>query len=109
MLLGGHNNKTEISVNHIASDHNLKSSESLKVFLELWTLTKTESEKIVKMINIAEEGIGDNFYMSHYLDSFHTMQEVMKVKIDVTNVLVKGGVCLNQLIPRDATFLNHKV
>ena len=34
--------------------------------------------------------------MDDYLDSLHTMQEAIKVTTDVTNALVKGGVCLNQ-------------
>ena len=53
----------------------------------IWVLNKTISDNIVKIAISAKESITDNFYIDHYLDSFHTLQEAIKVLNDVTNVL----------------------
>ena len=57
----------------------------------IWALNKTVSDNIVKIISRAEEAITDNFYMDDYLDSFHTVQEAIKVSNVVANVLSEGG------------------
>ena len=56
----------------------------------IWALNKTASDNIVKIVSRAEEAVKDNFYMDDYLDSFHTVQEAIKVSNDVTNALSKG-------------------
>ena len=60
---------------------------------------------IVKFASLAEEAITDNFYIDDYLDSFHTVQEAIKVPNDVTNTLSEGGFRLTQWVSNDQQIL----
>ena len=67
----------------------------------IWALNKTALDNIVKIISRAEEAITDNFYMNDYLDSFHTVQEAIKVSNHVANVLSDGDFRLTKWVSND--------
>ena len=67
----------------------------------IWALNKTASDNIVKTVSRAEEAITDNFYLDDYLDSFHTVQEVVKVSNAATNALSEGGFRLTQWVSNE--------
>ena len=79
----------------------------------IWSLNKTASNNIVKIVSRAEETIKDTFYMNDYLDSFHTVQEVIKVSNDVSNILSEGAFRLTKWIFNDQrkskVFLSQEV
>ena len=79
----------------------------------IWSLNKTASDNIVKIVSRVEETIKDTFYMNDYLDSFHTVQEVIKVSNDVSNILSEGGFRLTKWIFNDQrkskVFLSQEV
>ena len=54
-----------------------------------------------KIVNRAEKAITDNFYMDYYLDSFHTVQEAIKVSNNVCNALREGGFRLTKWVSND--------
>ena len=54
-----------------------------------------------KIVNRAEKAITDNFYMDDYLDSFHTVQEAIKVSNNVGNALREGGFRLTKWLSND--------
>ena len=67
----------------------------------IWTLNKPASDSILKIFSRAEEAVEDNFYTDDYLDSFHTVQEAIKVSSDVTNAQSKRVFCLTKWISND--------
>ena len=71
----------------------------------IWVLNKTISHNIVKIAISAKESITDNFYIDDYLDSFHTLQEAIKVLNDVTNVLSAEGFRLTKWISNNQQIL----
>ena len=71
----------------------------------IWALNKTASDNIVKIISRAEEAITDNFYMDDYLDSFHTVQEAIKISNDVANAISEGGFHLTKWVSNDKQIL----
>ena len=54
-----------------------------------------------KIVSRAEKAITDNFYMDYYLDSFHTVQEAIKVSNNVGNALREGGFRLTKWVSND--------
>ena len=71
----------------------------------IWALNKTASDNIVKFVSRAEEGITDTFYVDDHLDSFHTVQEAIKVSNDVAKALSEGGFRLTKWVPNDQQIL----
>ena len=47
----------------------------------------------------------DNFYIDDCLDSFHTVQEAIKVSNDATNALSKDGFCPTKWVSNDQQLL----
>ena len=70
----------------------------------IWPLNKTVSD-VVNIIDRAKEAIKNNFYMDHYLNSFHDINEVMKVSKDVTGALKEEEFCLTKWISNDQHIL----
>ena len=71
----------------------------------IWTLNKTASDNVINIIDRAKEAINNNFYMDDHLNSFHDINEVMKVSNDVTGALKEEGFCLTKWISNDQHIL----
>ena len=71
----------------------------------IWSLNKTASDNIVKIVNRADEAITGNCYMDDYLDSFYTVQEAIKLSNDVTNTLSERGFRLVKRVTNDQQIL----
>ena len=71
----------------------------------IWPINKTALDNIVKIVSRAEEAITDYFYMDDYLDSFHTVQEAIKISNDVANALSEGEFHLKKWVSNDQQIL----
>ena len=75
----------------------------------LWrALNKAASDNIVKIASRAEEAVTDNFYMDDYFDSFHTVQEAIKVLTDVANALNEEGFRLTKWVSNVTNALSEE-
>ena len=70
-----------------------------------WTIKKTAADQSDSFDQISIKTIENNFYMDDFLSSFHEISVVIKVCVDVTNILQKGVFRLTKFISNNLSLL----
>ena len=70
-----------------------------------WTIKKTAADQSDSFDQISIKTIENNFYMGDFLSSFHEISVVIKVCVDVTNILQKGVFRLTKFISNNLSLL----
>ena len=92
------NQRNRASLRFIWRSNGERNFQDIQISLEKLT-------HLVKIVSRPEQAITDDFYMDDYLDSFHIIQEAIKVSNDVTNALSDGGFHLTKWVSNDQQIL----